>query len=68
MGNKASKNFEPVFYNKDAGVIFNRLQADQLVTSSGSSSTGSPRAAAAAAAVAARSSQEVRRERGTEAV
>ncbi|XP_043234321.1 uncharacterized protein LOC122387834 isoform X2 [Amphibalanus amphitrite] len=49
MGNKTSKNFEPVFYNKDAGVIFNRLQADQLVSSSGSSSTGSPQAAAAAA-------------------
>ena len=46
MGNKTSKNFEPVFYNKDAGVIFNRLQADQLVhtssSGSGGSSTGSP--------------------------
>ena len=60
MGNKTSKNFEPVFYNKDAGVIFNRLQADQLVhtssSGSGGSSTGSPQSAAAAAA---RHAQEV---------
>ena len=57
MGNKTSKNFEPVFYNKDAGVIFNRLQADQLVSSSGSSATGSPQPAAA---TAARRAQQVR--------
>ena len=51
MGNKTSKNYEPVFYNKDAGVIFNRLQADQLVDgSSASSSTSSPQQTAAAAA------------------